>query len=106
MRWLSFGAPGGVRPGLLLNEEEVLDVAAQWPHWPRSWRGLLAAGVGGELARCQAAGSFRAAHVRPLADLRLAPPVPDPSKVIALGRNYEDHAAEQNRPPPEQEYDP
>ena len=97
MRWLSFGAPGGERPGVLLADEEVLDVAAAWPHWPRSWRGLLAAGIHPEIERAARAGKFSRRHVRPLASLTLAPPVHDPSKVLALGRNYESHAAEQKR---------
>ena len=102
MRWLSFGARGGERPGVLLEADQVLDVAAQWPDWPRSWRGLLAAGIDREIAREVARRRFHAWHVRPLAGLALAPPVPDPSKVIALARNYAAHAAEQDRTPPEQ----
>ena len=97
MRWLSFGEPGGERPGARIGEDEVLDIAAEWPHWPRSWRGLLAAGIAPAIARAVADGRFHAWNVRPLARLRLAPPVPDPSKVIALGRNYPAHAAEQDR---------
>jgi 2-keto-4-pentenoate hydratase/2-oxohepta-3-ene-1,7-dioic acid hydratase in catechol pathway len=97
MRWLSFGAPGGERPGVLVSAAEVLDIAGQWPHWPRTWRGLLTAELAPELERLVAAGRFDGRHVRPLAGLRLAPPVPDPSKVIALGRNYPSHAAEQQR---------
>ena len=34
------------------------------------------------------------ALARPLAELRLAAPVPRPGKVVAIGRNYADHAAE------------
>jgi 2,4-diketo-3-deoxy-L-fuconate hydrolase len=97
MRWLSFGAPGAARPGVLVGEGEVLDIAGQWPHWPRSWRRLLAEGLEPELRRLLAAGGFSVRHVLPLGRLHLAPPVPDPSKVIALGRNYESHAAEQQR---------
>jgi 2-keto-4-pentenoate hydratase/2-oxohepta-3-ene-1,7-dioic acid hydratase in catechol pathway len=37
----------------------------------------------------------------PLADVRLLPPVPDPEKIICLGLNYRDHAAEANRDIPE-----
>ncbi len=102
MRWLSFGDPGGERPGVLVSPGEVLDIAGQWPHWPRSWRGLLAADLAPELGRLVAAGHFAARHIRPLTQLRLAPPVPDPSKVIALGRNYASHAAEQQRSVSEQ----
>lgn len=37
----------------------------------------------------------------PLTDVKLLPPVA-PSKIVALGRNYLDHAAEFNNPAPEQ----
>ena len=97
MRWLSFGAPGGERPGVLIDDEQVLDLAAQWPAWPRSWRELLASGIVAEVRRQVAAGSFAARNMRALAGLTLAPPIPEPSKVIALGRNYASHAAEQQR---------
>jgi len=35
----------------------------------------------------------------PLADVKLLPPVA-PSKIVCLGRNYLDHAAEFNNAPP------
>lgn len=97
MRFLSFGHPEGRRPGVCLDEERVLDIAAQWPHWPRGWRGLLAAGLRGEIERQIKQGAFQEANLRPLAGLRLCAPVPDPSKIVALGRNYASHAAEQKR---------
>jgi len=98
MRWLSFGQPGGERPGVLLPDGGVLDVAGQWPHGPRTWRGVLAREGGlARLERIIADGGFAARHVLALEDLQLAPPVPGPSKVIALGRNYPAHAAEQQR---------
>jgi 2-keto-4-pentenoate hydratase/2-oxohepta-3-ene-1,7-dioic acid hydratase in catechol pathway len=36
----------------------------------------------------------------PIADLRLLAPVPQPRKVVAIGRNYRDHAAESGAEPP------
>lgn len=38
---------------------------------------------------------------RPLDQVRLKAPVPQPKKIIAVGLNYADHAAEQGRTPPE-----
>ena len=38
----------------------------------------------------------------PLADVKLALPVAAPSKIVALGRNYADHAAEFNNAPPKE----
>lgn len=98
MKWLSFGGPGGERPGVLLSENEVLDIAGQWPRWPRDWRHLLAAGIDAEIARLVSAGRYSARHVHAAPPLVLAPPIPNPSKVVALGRNYASHAAEQDRP--------
>jgi 2-keto-4-pentenoate hydratase/2-oxohepta-3-ene-1,7-dioic acid hydratase in catechol pathway len=40
-------------------------------------------------------------HAWPLADVKLLPPVA-PSKIVALGRNYADHAAEFNNQPPKE----
>ena len=97
MKWLSFDHPGGEHPGVLVGDEQVLDITSQWPQWPRSWRQILAAGIDKEVARLVAAGSFESRHTQPLSSIRFAPPVPDTSKVIALGRNYGAHAAEQNR---------
>jgi 2-keto-4-pentenoate hydratase/2-oxohepta-3-ene-1,7-dioic acid hydratase in catechol pathway len=36
-----------------------------------------------------------------LADIRLTAPIPDPSKVVAIGQNYRDHCAEQGVKPPD-----
>ncbi len=38
---------------------------------------------------------------QPLADARLLPPIPDPSKIVCIGLNYLDHCEEQNKPKPE-----
>lgn len=66
----------------------------------------------GTIAELFAAGpaamaALRAADVarigregRPLGELRLLAPVPRPGKVVAIGRNYRDHAAESGSEPP------
>ncbi len=36
----------------------------------------------------------------PLADVDLLPPIPDPEKIIGIGLNYTDHAAEARQEPP------
>jgi len=42
----------------------------------------------------------RTAHKIPLAQVSLRAPVPDPEKIICLGLNYADHAAETGQEPP------
>jgi acylpyruvate hydrolase len=37
----------------------------------------------------------------PIADVRLAPPVPDPEKVLCIGLNYREHAAEAEKEEPD-----
>lgn len=97
MKWLSFGEAGAEKPGVLLSDDEVLDVQARWPEFPGSWRCILTAGRLDQISEAVAIDDYSASHVRQLADLKLGPPITDPSKFIALGRNYEAHAAEQNR---------
>ena len=46
--------------------------------------------------RCREAGVLR-----PLAAIKLNPPVITPGKILAIGLNYAAHAAEQNKKPPE-----
>ena len=54
-----------------------------------------------DAARAAAADPARlAALARPLGDFHLAAPVPRPGKVVAIGRNYADHAAEGGAAPP------
>lgn len=42
----------------------------------------------------------RPAWAIPIDDVRLAPPIPNPEKVICIGQNYIDHCREQNVEPP------
>jgi 2-keto-4-pentenoate hydratase/2-oxohepta-3-ene-1,7-dioic acid hydratase in catechol pathway len=83
MRLVTYDAGGGPAAGVLLDGE----IAPAGP----SVRALLA----------------NRADVRPsderlaLDNVHLLPPVPDPQKIICLGLNYRDHAAESGQPIPE-----
>ncbi|MBE3561741.1 MAG: fumarylacetoacetate hydrolase family protein [Ktedonobacteraceae bacterium] len=70
---------------------------------PRTVRALLEAGPGAlAVALSNARSIFAAGKAQPLAldTVELAAPVPDPDKIICLGLNYADHAAESNQPIP------
>lgn len=101
MRLVSFGPKGEERPGVLLGEE-VVDLRAVLPECPSSVRELLErdqlGGVGELLRR---PGEIPRAARRPRSEVRLGPPVTNPSKVICLGLNYADHAAEQGKAAPD-----
>ena len=94
MRLVSFGEPGRERPGVVV-EEGIADLVSARPVWPSSWRGIMAAVPWSEIRAVAAL-----APVIPLDSVRLGPPIPDPSKVVALGLNYRDHALEQRKEPP------
>ncbi len=81
----------GVRDGA------AIDLTAADPSLPRSMKELLALGAEG-LDRVRAA----MAKGKPLtaSGARLRAPVPDPQKVICIGLNYADHAAESGTTPP------
>ncbi|MHC4942831.1 MAG: fumarylacetoacetate hydrolase family protein [Planctomycetota bacterium] len=97
MKLLSFGPKGMERPGLLAGGDRVLDLSTALPEAPGSVRELLARGF---LDKVAALGGQDPAHYHELSRVRLAAPVPEPSKILCLGLNYKDHAKEQNKPVP------
>ncbi len=64
-----------------------------------TWRVVLETG-GFERER-DAAARAPAGAWREVGGERFGPPIPDPSKIIAVGLNYMDHALEQGKKPPE-----
>lgn len=94
MRLVTFEHRGrtgvGVRRG-----ESVLDLAAAAPDLPDTLRAILALGSG-TLERIAGLDG----DTIPLADIKLLPPIPEPRKLLCIGLNYVDHAAEDNKPPP------
>ncbi len=101
MKLITFATPGGPRPGVALDESTGLDLLALDPTLPARWRDLFAAmdRVRALVAPWIDGGAGDEGPLVPLAG-RLMPPIPEPSKIIAVGRNYRAHAAEQNREAP------
>jgi acylpyruvate hydrolase len=97
MRLVSFDDGGQTRAGILLGEEIVPAEAIGAP--PGSVRALLDAFEGPALAALGARANDSAERLA-LAGVRLHAPVPDPEKIICLGLNYADHAAETGQPKP------
>jgi acylpyruvate hydrolase len=97
MKLLSFGPKGMERPGMLAGGDRVLDLSIALPEAPGSMRELLARGF---LDKVAALGEQDPSHYHELSQVRLAAPVPEPSKILCLGLNYKDHAKEQNKPVP------
>jgi 2-keto-4-pentenoate hydratase/2-oxohepta-3-ene-1,7-dioic acid hydratase in catechol pathway len=78
-----------------LPATEILD------HGPATMAELIAGGAGTLAAlRKGAMAAGIADGGRPLADADLLAPVPRPGKIVAIGRNYREHAAEEGVDPP------
>ena len=79
----------------------IVDLRAVDPSLPATMLELLGGGEDA-LGRARRASAGAAAqHVRARAGVTLLPPVPNPAKIVCIGLNYRDHAAEVNMPLPE-----
>lgn len=98
MRFVTYSGDRGARAAGVRGGEYV-DLNDADSGLPASLKAILALGAEGLERARQAIASgrgFAAAGVQVLA------PIPDPEKVICIGLNYADHAAESNQPiPPE-----
>ncbi len=92
MRIVTYESERGLRAGLV-SEGTVIDAWDALGGGGSTLRELLATDRLGELANVEGAGT-------PLADVALAPPIPDPEKIIGIGLNYAKHAAEGRMEPP------
>ncbi len=98
MRLVTYDAGNGPRAGVLIDGDIVDAEAAGAPD--SSVRGILAALDANGLKQLGTAAAG-AADRTPRSDVRLLAPVPDPQKIICLGLNYRDHAAEADKEIPE-----
>jgi 2-keto-4-pentenoate hydratase/2-oxohepta-3-ene-1,7-dioic acid hydratase in catechol pathway len=98
MRLATVLTPHGPRAAAQVGDSYV-DLHATDPGLPTSVRLLLAASPAVRKAAADAAGSDRAVRYAAHA-VKLLPPVPDPGKILCIGLNYRDHAAEGGQPIP------
>jgi 2-keto-4-pentenoate hydratase/2-oxohepta-3-ene-1,7-dioic acid hydratase in catechol pathway len=91
MRLATVQLPDGQLRAAAIDGNQAIDLAANDSNLPSSIRQLLAGGRD-VLSRAQAAAE-RTDRVT-LPSYRLKAPVPHPQKVICIGLNYRDHAAE------------
>ena len=111
MKLITYTQGADPRCGLALSDTVGLDLLAADPTLPGTWHALFS-----ELDRVRrlqdqylpraadpvAGDAAPAPPLFPLASVRLLAPVLLPSKIIGVGLNYRDHAAEQDRPLPQQ----
>jgi 2-keto-4-pentenoate hydratase/2-oxohepta-3-ene-1,7-dioic acid hydratase in catechol pathway len=103
MKLVSYDAGDALKPGILLDGD-VHDVARLLPGAPATVRGLIEThgeDLPGLASALEAAAASDGARVGEISDVTLGPPVPDPAKVLCVGINYGDHAAETGRQLPQ-----
>jgi 2-keto-4-pentenoate hydratase/2-oxohepta-3-ene-1,7-dioic acid hydratase in catechol pathway len=93
MRFVAFDDHGVARLGVV-QDETVIDLSRAAPDLPRDLAGLIRQGAAGIAAAAEAARKAKADATRPLEGLRFRPPVENAGKIVCLGLNYVDHAAE------------
>jgi 2-keto-4-pentenoate hydratase/2-oxohepta-3-ene-1,7-dioic acid hydratase in catechol pathway len=100
VRLVSYRATDGERLGVVYDDR-VFEAADLVPGGPRTMAELLAKGA--DTTALRALGGAHTGGKRPagtLEDLELLAPVPRPGKVVAIGRNYHEHATEEGAAPP------
>ena len=100
MRLATIQTPHGPRAAVL-HGNCYIDLHATDPALPTSVRAILEEGpaalsAADKAARCDKTVAYDAASVK------LLPPVPDPRKIVCIGLNYRDHAAETDVPIPKE----
>jgi 2-keto-4-pentenoate hydratase/2-oxohepta-3-ene-1,7-dioic acid hydratase in catechol pathway len=98
MRLATISTPAGPRAALFRGDSYI-DLHATRPDLPPSVRLLLEGGPGMLRAAEEAAGRRDAVRVA-AEQVRLLAPVIDPQKIVCIGLNYRDHAAESGAPIP------
>jgi 2-keto-4-pentenoate hydratase/2-oxohepta-3-ene-1,7-dioic acid hydratase in catechol pathway len=89
MKLIRFGDPGKERPGVLLGEDTRLDVSSFGTDYDENFFS------NGAFSRLQLWLHTHAESApRIPASVRLGPPICRPSKIVCIGLNFRDHAAE------------
>ncbi|AXE90418.1 fumarylacetoacetate hydrolase family protein [Streptomyces sp. Go-475] len=95
MKLLRVGAPGEERPAVRTDDGRLLDLSSVTSDVDRAF--LASDGID----RARAAVAAGALPVLDADGLRIGPPVARPGKIVCIGLNYRDHAAETGAAIPE-----
>src|SRR5438067_9330487 len=89
MKLCRLGLPGSEKPGVLLEDGTRVDASGCTPDYDEAF--LAGGGVDALRAWLD---DHRATAPRIGADVRIGPPIRRPSKIVCIGLNFRDHAAE------------
>jgi 2-keto-4-pentenoate hydratase/2-oxohepta-3-ene-1,7-dioic acid hydratase in catechol pathway len=101
MRLATLDTPYGPR-ACARAADRYVDLHAADPGLPASLRQILALGTEALARAARAAARPQPDITYPAESAVFLPPIPDPQKIICLGLNYKDHAAESGMPVPEE----
>ena len=93
----------GPRPAIVFDETLSLDLVAAFPDLPNNWPALFPhlSDIEIRLGELKETGTYPESEILfPTGSRLWLPPILHPSKIIAVGLNYKDHATEQNKVPP------
>src|ERR1700730_1976928 len=97
MKLIRFGERGSEKPGVLLEDQTRLDVSAYTHDYDEEFFGNQGLAGLEKWLKEHAAGAPRGS-----ARDRLGPPICRPSKIVCIGLNFRDHAAESKMQIPEE----
>lgn len=97
MKLIRFGTQGNEKPGLILPDGNRIDVCGLGEDYDERFFGTDGLSRLSTWAERNAASAPRIAL-----DVRLGPAIARPSKIVCIGLNYKDHAAETNAKIPEE----
>jgi 2-keto-4-pentenoate hydratase/2-oxohepta-3-ene-1,7-dioic acid hydratase in catechol pathway len=97
MKLVRFGSPGQERPGVLLEDGTQIDVS----EFGGDYDEAFFAGAGLRARSAWLSGNAADAPRTPT-HVRLGPPIVRPSKIVCIGLNFRDHAAESNMAIPQE----
>lgn len=99
MRFVTFSKGGkatvGVRQG-----DDIVDLSVATPRLPKGLAEILGAGPSAMAQVKAALAKPRKGSLVKARSVKLLPPIPNPGKIICVGLNYKDHAAETGNPLP------
>jgi 2-keto-4-pentenoate hydratase/2-oxohepta-3-ene-1,7-dioic acid hydratase in catechol pathway len=99
MKLVTFSQNGGARLGALKDEQSIVDLNKADSRLPADMLAFLEVGESAlQMAKTAIAS---AKETIPLASVKLHAPIPKPGKILCIGLNYSDHAAESGQPLPD-----
>jgi acylpyruvate hydrolase len=101
MKLVTFIHNGQARLGALQPGEAVIDLNRADPNLPADMLGFLAAGAGAQVLAKRAIVDAPPAAVLDRSAVTVKAPILRPGKILCIGLNYRDHAAESNQPIPQ-----